>query len=138
MPDIDLTHRTLPEGRHDAVIIGVELRKGYIPVLLCISYRVPHKGEDFYVHEQLAIDAPKNSPRYDSTGEGKFRLFEIFAAFGDKPPPTISEPDLEDALIGREVYISVRIKRNVNGKYPRPFIDAILGKARKPVPTEIA
>jgi hypothetical protein len=129
MRDIELTHRMLSEARYDAVIEGIELRKGYIPVLLVITYRIPYGGEDFYVHEELAIDAPKNSPRYDRTYEGKRRVIEILASFGEKPPPTISEPDLEDALIGREVRISVRIKKNGYGNYPRPFVDAILGKA---------
>ena len=103
--DLDLTFPALPDGRYDAVIEAIDLKR-YTTVLLCIRYRIPHKGRDFPVWEELAIDAPASSPSYARTAQGKGRIFEILSAFGEPPPPRIFAPDLEDTLVGREVHIS--------------------------------
>jgi hypothetical protein len=132
--DIDLTHPSLPAGRYDARIEGIDLKR-YTTVLLCISYRIPYQGRDHYVWEELAIDAPANSPAYSRTAEGKGRVFEILTAFGEKPPPKIFAPDLEDALVGREVHISIRCKQS--GTFAVPVVTAVLGKARNAVPPPI-
>jgi hypothetical protein len=132
--EIDLTHQTLPEGRYDAVISSISLKR-YNTVLLCIGYRVPYRGRDVHVWEELAIDAPVTSPGYARTAEGKSRIFEILTAFGERPPASIHAPDLDDALVGREVHISTRNKQT--GTFPVPVVTAVLGKARNPVPPPI-
>jgi hypothetical protein len=132
--DIDLTAPSLPAGRYDARIEALELKR-YTTVLLCLGYRVPYQGRDEYVWEELAIDAPLNSPAYSRTAEGKGRIHEILTAFGEKPPPKIFAPDLEDALIGREVHIVIRTKQR--GIFAVPIVTAVLGKARNPVPPPI-
>ena len=102
--DLDLTPPSLPAGRYDARIEKLELKR-YTTVLLCLCYRVPYQGRDHYVWEELAIDAPRDSPAYSRTVEGKGRIHEILTAFGETPPAKIFVPDLEDALLGREVHI---------------------------------
>ena len=89
--DIDLTFPALPDGRYDAVIEAIEIKR-YTTVLLCIRYRIPHKGRDFRVWEELAIDAPVSSPSYARTAQGKSRIHEILSAFGEQPPPRINRP----------------------------------------------
>lgn len=131
MPDIDLTHQTPPEGRHDAVIEAINLkRSGW--TWLGIYYRIPHKGEDFFLWEELPIAVPPNSPGYQRTAEGKGRIHEILSAFGEQPPAKIFAPDLEDALLGREVYLEIRHQQK--GTFRTPWVVAVLGKARRPVP----
>jgi hypothetical protein len=132
--DIDLTFPSLPEGRYDAVIEAIELKR-YSTVLLCIGYRVPHKGRDYPVWEELPIAAPASSPSYSRTAIGKGRIYEILIAFGEQPPPKIFAPDLEDVLVGREVHVSIRNKQS--GVFPVPVVTAVLGKARHPVPPPI-
>ena len=78
--DIPLTYPELPDGGYDAVIEAIELKR-YSIVLLCIGYRVPYRGDDFHVWEELPIDAPKNSPGYARTAQGKSRIFEILTAY---------------------------------------------------------
>jgi hypothetical protein len=134
VPDINLTHLTAPEGRHDAVIERIDL-KLYTIVLLCIGYRVPYKGQDYHVWEELPIDAPANSPGYSRTAQGKSRVFEILTAFGEQPPPKIFVPDLEEALVGREVHIGVRHKQS--GTFAVPVVTGVFGKARNPIPPPI-
>ena len=85
--------------------------------------------------EELPIDAPVNSPGYARTAQGKSRIFEILTAYGEQPPPSINAPDLEDALVGREVHISTRNKQT--GTFAVPVVTAVLGKARNPVPPPI-
>jgi hypothetical protein len=132
--DIDLTHPSLPAGRYDARIEALDLKR-YSTVLLCLCYRVPYQGRDYFVWEELAIDAPRNSPSYSRTAEGKGRIYEILAAFGEKPPPTIFAPDLEDVLVGREVHIGIRTKQST--VFAVPIVTGVLGKARNPVPAAI-
>ena len=132
--DLDLTFPALPDGRYDAAIDAIDLKR-YATVLLCICYRVPHKGRDFLVWEELAIDAPASSPSYARTAQGKGRIFEILSAFGEPPPPKIFAPDLEDTLVGREVHIAIRSKQS--GTFAVPMVTAVLGKARNPVPPPI-
>ena len=132
--DIDLTFPTLPEGHYDAVVEQIELKR-YTTILLCIGYRIPHKGRDYHVWEELPIDAPANSPSYSRTALGKGRIHEILTAFGEKPPPKMLDLDLEDALVGREVHIAIRNKQS--GTFAIPVVIAVLGKARHPVPPPI-
>jgi hypothetical protein len=132
--EIDLIHQTLPADRYDARIEGIDL-KLYSTVLLCIHYRVPYRGKDHHVWEELPIDAPVNSPGYARTAQGKSRIFEILSAYGEQPPASIKVPDLEDALVGREVYISTRNKQT--GTFAVPMLVGVLGKARNPVPPPI-
>jgi hypothetical protein len=132
--DLDLTHPSLPAGRYDARIDAIDLKR-YTTVLLCIGYRIPYQGRDHFVWEELAIDAPRNSAAYSRTAEGKSRIFEILSAFGEKPPPEIFVPDLEDVLIGREVHVDIRTKQR--GAFTVPIVAGVLGKARKPVPPPI-
>ena len=70
--DLDLTFPSLPDGRYDVVIHAIDLKR-YTTVLLCICYRIPFKGRDFFVWEELAIDAPASSPGYSRTAQGKGR-----------------------------------------------------------------
>jgi hypothetical protein len=132
--DLDLSHPSLPPGRYDARIEVLELKR-YTTVLLCLLYRIPYQGRDHYVWEELAIDAPKSSPGYARTVEGKGRIHEIFVAFDEEPPPKIFAPDLEDLLLGREVHINIRAKQS--GPFAVPVVTAVLGKARNPVPPPI-
>jgi hypothetical protein len=132
--DIDLTHPSLPAGRYDARIEAIDLKR-YCTVLLCIHYRVPYQGRDYSVWEELAIDAPANSPGYARTAEGKGRVFEILTAFGEKPPPKIFAPDIEDALVGREVHIGIRTRQR--SVFAVPVVTGVFGKARNPVPSPI-
>ena len=131
MPDIDLTFPILPDGRYDAAIEAIDL-KLYTTVLLCIGYRIPYRGKDCRVWEELPVDAPAKSPSYARTAQGKSRIFEILSAFGEQPPPKIFAPDLEDALLGREVHVALRNKQS--GVFAVPVVTAVLGKARNPVP----
>jgi hypothetical protein len=132
--DIDLTYPALPDGRYDAVIERIELKR-YTTVLVCIDYRIPYKGKDCHVWEELAIDAPANSPSYWRTAQGKGRIHEILTAFGEQPPSRIFAPDLEDALVGREVHIAIWNRQS--GTFAVPVVSAVLGKARHPVPPPI-
>jgi hypothetical protein len=132
--DFDLTFPSLPDGRYDAVIYAIDLKR-YTTVLLCIGYRIPHKGCDFFVWEELAIDAPASSPSYSRTAQGKGRIHEILSAFGEPPPPKIFAPDLEDALVGRELHISIRSKQS--GTFAIPIVTGVLGRARNPVPAPL-
>ena len=133
MPDIDLTLQTLPASNYDARVDGIALKR-YETVLLCIRYRVPYRSRDFYVWEELPIDAPVISPGYARTALGKSRIFEILSAYGEKPPPSVGL-DLEDALVGREVHISTRNRQT--GTYAVPMVSAVLGRARNPVPPPV-
>jgi hypothetical protein len=132
--DLDLTYPALPDGRYDAVIHAIELKR-YSTVLLCLCYRIVHKGRDFFVWEELAIDAPTSSPSYSRTAQGKGRIHEILSAFGEQPPAKIFVPDLEDALVGREVHIGIRSKQS--GTFSVPIVTGVLGKARNPIPPPI-
>ena len=134
VPNIDLTHKTLPEGKHDARIEGVDL-KLYSTVLLCIHYRVPYRGCDYHLWDELPIDAPVNSPGYARTAQGKTRIHEILSAYREQPPASIKAPDLGDALVGREVHISTRNK--LTGTFLVPQVTGVLGKARNPVPPPV-
>jgi hypothetical protein len=132
--DVELTFPALPDGRYDAAIHAIDLKR-YATVLLCICYRIPHKGRDFFVWEELAIDAPVSSPGYARTAQGKGRIVEILSAFGEQPPVRIFAPDLEDTLVGREVHIAIWNKQS--GTFPVPVVTAVLGKARNPVPAPV-
>jgi hypothetical protein len=134
VPDIDLTHKTLPEGKYDARVEGVDL-KLYSTVLLCIHYRVSYRGCDYHLWEELPIDAPISSPGYARTAQGKSRIHEILSAYGEQPPASIKAPDLSDALVGREVHISTRHK--LTGTFPVPQVTGVLGKARNSVPPSV-
>jgi hypothetical protein len=134
VPDIDLTHPTLPEGRYDARIDEIVL-KLYSTVLLCIHYRVPYRDRDFHLWEELPIDAPVNSPGYARTAQGKSRILEILSAYGEQTPPSIKAPDLEDALVGREVHISTQNRQT--GTFAVPRVSAVLGRARNSVPPPV-
>jgi hypothetical protein len=130
VPDIDLTHPKLPDGRYDAQIDAVEF-KFYDPKLICIGFRVPFKGVSFYVWDEQPIAASPKSASYPRIAQGKYRVHQILDAFGEKPPPTASELDLEETLVGREVLIEIR---NTRGDIPTPKVAKVLGKARQPVP----
>jgi hypothetical protein len=132
--DLDLTFPSLPDGRYDVVIHAIDLKR-YTTVLLCICYRIPYKGRDFFVWEELALDAAVSSPGYSRTAQGKGRIHEILSAFGEPPPPKIFAPDLEDALVAREVHIAIRSKQS--GTFAVPVVTAVLGKARNPIPPPI-
>lgn len=128
--EYDLTHPTLPGGRYDAQIDAVEFKFAH-PRLMCIGYRVPFKGRDHYVWDESAIAAPAKSPSYSRTAEGKARVHQILSAFGEKPPPSLIEEDLEETLVGREVHIEIRNK--LGAVFPDPKVVKILGRARQPV-----
>jgi hypothetical protein len=132
--DIDLTHPTLPEGRYDGKIEVIDLKR-YTTVLLCIGYRIPYQGRDYHVWEELAINAPAKSPSFSRTAQGKSRVHEILTAFGEQPPPKIFAPDLEDALVGREVHIAIRHRQS--GTFAVAVVAGVLGKARNPVPAAV-
>jgi hypothetical protein len=132
--DFDLTHPSLPAGQYDARIEKLDLKR-YSTILLCLGYRVPYQGRDYFVWEELPLDAPKSSPGYARTAEGKGRIHEIFVAFNERAPPKIFAPDLEDFLVGREVHIAIRAKQA--GIFSVPVVTAVLGKARNPVPPPI-
>ena len=134
VPDIDLTHPTLPEGKYDALIDCITL-KLYSTVILCIRYRVPYLGRDFTCGKNCR--SMRQSVPQDMRAPFRARVgsSRIFSAYGEQPPPSIKAPDLEDALVGREVHISTRNRQT--GTFAVPMVSAVLGRARNPVPPPI-
>jgi hypothetical protein len=130
MPEYDLTQLILDPGKYDAQIDAVDFKFNN-PRLICIGFRIPSKGVDYYVWDELPFSAPVNSPNYSRTAEGKYRVFQILSAFNEKPPPKILEFDLEELLVGREVYLELRLKQGEG--FPTPKVVKVLGKARQPV-----
>jgi hypothetical protein len=136
VPDLDLTHSELPAGVYDAEIVQTSLRYSSYATRLGISYRVPYRDGDHFIWEDFPIQAPRNSAGYARTAEGKARLYEIFAAFGERPPERVHPLDLDQALVGREVCIKLYVKKV--GALSVSVVDSVLGKARKPVPPPTA
>ncbi len=132
--DIDLRHPLLPEDRYDAVIEKIELKFG-TTIFLGICYRIPFRGEDFHVWDDLALAAPNDSQGYARTVEGKARLRQIFFACGEQLPHKINRLDIDDALIGRELFVCIR-NRMSWGQLQSKVVE-IVGKARQPVPPPI-
>jgi hypothetical protein len=129
---IDLEWDALPPGVYDAVVHEVDF-KFASAVGIVIDYRIPQHGRDYYVGEWLTLDAPKDSPMYNETAQGKGRIGQILAAYGEKPPTKLEPAEIIAALTGKALSIGI-IHKWING-LPVPKVASILGKAELPPPS---
>jgi hypothetical protein len=132
---LDLTWDVLPPGVHDGVITEVDFKFGST-VGIVITYRAPHGGTDYFVSEWLTLDAPKNSPSYNETAQGKGRLKQLYDAHRVPLPKALEPAEIINKLVGKTYRLLVSTKR-VNG-LAAPKIVGILGPADKPVPPKAA
>jgi hypothetical protein len=123
---IDLEWDALPPGVYDAVVHEVDF-KFSSAVGIVIDYKIPQHGRDYYVGEWLTLDAPKDSPVYNETAQGKGRIRQILAAYGEKPPTKLEPAEIIAALTGKSLRIAI-IHKWING-LPVPKVASILGKA---------
>lgn len=128
---IDLEWDALPPGVYDAVVHEVDFKFG-AAVGIVIDYRIPQHGRDYYVREWPTLDAPKDSPLYNETAQGKGRIGQILAAYGEKPPAKPKPAEIIPALTGRALRIAI-IHKWING-LPVPKVASILAKAKSPTP----
>jgi hypothetical protein len=75
MPSI-LEWRVVPAGTHNATIDQVELTFSTI-TWLKMGYHIRSQGEDYWVTEMLALEAPADSLDYRRTAEGKGRIRQV-------------------------------------------------------------
>jgi hypothetical protein len=122
----DLEWDALPPGVYDAVVHEVDFKFGSA-VGIVIDYKIPQHGRDFYVGEWLTLDAPTDSPLYNETAQGKRRIRQILAAYGEKPPTKLEPAEIIAALTGKALRIAI-IHKWING-LPVPKVASILGKA---------
>jgi hypothetical protein len=127
---IDLEWKALPEGEYDAVVHEIEFKFG-ASLSIVIIWLVLHGGHEYLVDDWLTLDAPKTSPSYHRTAQGKGRIMQILAAYGEKMPAKIEPDQLKAALVGKALRIVVTHKM-MNG-LPVPRVSGILGKAELPV-----
>jgi hypothetical protein len=123
---IGLEWDALPPGVYDAVVHEVDF-KFASAVGIVIDYRIPQHGRDYYVGEWLTLDAPKDSPLYNETAQGKGRIGQILAAYGEKTPTKLEPAEIIAALTGKALRIAI-IHKWING-LPVPKVASILGKA---------
>jgi hypothetical protein len=130
---LDLTWDALPPGVHNGIIHEVDFRFGST-VSIVITYRAPHGGADYFVNEWLTLDAPKTSPSYNATAEGKGRLKQLYDAHRLPLPSKLEPAEIRDKLTGKEFRLSVSTRRVNDLAVPK--ITGILGKSDKPVPPQ--
>ena len=123
---IDLEWDAIPAGVYDAVVHEVDFKFGST-VGIVINYRIRHDGRDYHVGEWLTLDAPQDSPLYNETAQGKGRIRQILAAYGEKPPTKLEPAEIIAALTGKALRIAI-IHKWING-LPVPKVAGILGKA---------
>jgi hypothetical protein len=128
---IDLSWDVLPPGIHNGEIHEVDFKFGST-VSIVITYRVHYDGADYYVDEWLTLDAPKNSPAYNRTAEGKGRLRQLYVAHQLQLPSKLEPANIKAHLEGQQYRLIVATKR-VND-LATPKVGGVLGKADKPVP----
>jgi hypothetical protein len=126
---IDLSWNALPPGVYDAHVDKVDFRFG-ASLSLVITYWVPHEGEEHFLDDWLTLDAPKSSPSYQRTAEGKGRVKQILSAYDEQMPDKIEPRELIAALEGRAVRIAVTHK--ITNDLPVPKVSRILGKPQAP------
>jgi hypothetical protein len=126
---IDLSWRVLPPGVYDAIVDKVDFRFS-ASLSLIITYRVLHEGEEHFLDDWLTLDAPKNSPSYQRTAEGKGRVKQILSAYDEQMPDKIEPRELIAALEGKAVRIAVTHK--ITNDLPVPKVSRILGKPQVP------
>jgi hypothetical protein len=123
---IDLTWEALPEGEYDAVIRNVEFKFG-ASLSIVIVWRALHEGQEYFVDEWLTLDAPKTSPNYQRSAEGKGRIMQILSAYGEEMPSKIEPNELVETLEGKALRIVISHRR-ING-LPAPKVAKVKGKA---------
>jgi hypothetical protein len=124
---IDLEWKPLPKGQYDAIIHELEYRFGII-LSIIIVWRVLHEGREYFLDDWLVLDAPKTSSSYQRTAEGKGRIMQILAAYGEKMPAKMEPDELDAALVGKALRIVVTHK--IINDLPVPKVAGILGKAK--------
>jgi hypothetical protein len=127
---INLEWKALPEGEYAAVFHEIEF-KFAASVSIVIVWRALHEGHEYFIDDWLTLDAPKTSPSYHRTAQGKGRIMQILAAYGEKMPAKIEPEELVGRLVGKALRIVVTHKM-VNG-LPVPRVSGIQGKAEFPV-----
>ena len=130
MPETDLTRPTLSDDNYDAQIGAIDFKFAN-PRFLCIQYRIPFRARDYFVWDELPYSAPVKSVHYQRTAQGINRLHQILTPFGKMLPPSISDEDLEELLVGLEVLVKIQSK--LDGVVSVPKVFKVLGKARQPV-----
>ena len=131
---INLEWDAIPAGVYDAVIHEVDFRFGST-VGIVIDYRIRHTERDYHVGEWLTLDAPKNSPLYNDTAQGKGRIRQILAAYGEKLPAKPTPAEIITALTDKALRIEITHKMT-NG-LPVPKVAGILGKAELSTPYSV-
>jgi hypothetical protein len=107
---INLEWKALPEGEYDAVVHEIEFKFG-ASVSIVITWRALHEGHEYFIDDWLTLDAPKASPSYyHRTAQGKGRIMQILAAYGEKTPAKIEHDELVGALVGKALRIVVTHK----------------------------
>ena len=128
MPSI-LDWRVVPQGQHDATIEQIELNFSAV-TWLKIGYRIQFQGQDYWILEMLALDAPLESPDYQRTAEGKGRIRQILQVLGLSENDIQDFADIETKLRGAQVQIVVAHKSQHG--LPVPVVRAVIGKGMAP------
>jgi hypothetical protein len=115
-----------------AVVHEIEFKFG-ASLSIVIVWRALHEGQEYFVDDWLTLNAPKTSPSYHRTVQGKGRIMQILAAYGEKMPAKIEPEELVAALVGKSLRIVVTHKM-MNG-LPVPRLSGVLGKAELPLDT---
>jgi hypothetical protein len=126
---IDLDWDVLPPGVYDAAIHEVDFKFGST-IDIVIDYRVPHGGLDYHVSEWLTLDAPRNSPLYNATAQGKGRIRQILDAYEEKLRAKLEPTEIVAALKGK--VLRVAITHRMINDLPVPKITGVLGKSELP------
>jgi hypothetical protein len=126
MPSI-LDWRVVPQGQHNAIIEQVELNFSAV-TWLKIGYRIQFEGQDYWIREMLALDAPLDAPSYQRTAEGKGRIRQILQVLSLSENDIQDFADIETRLGGAQVQIIVAHKSQHG--LPVPVVRAVIGKGR--------
>ena len=130
MNDEELDWQTLPPGIYDAVVGEVNYYFGETIGIL-IPYEVVLPGGEIYVvSEWLTMEAPKSSPAYVRTAEGKGRVSQILAIKGMSLKDAKAAGGLNalpDLLRGTALRIAIRSKLK-NG-LSTPVVAGVIGPA---------
>jgi hypothetical protein len=129
---IDLEWEPLPEGEYDAVVHEIEFKFG-ASLSIVIIWRALHEGHEYFVEDWLTLDAPKPSPSYHRTVQGKGRIKQILAAYNERMPVKIEPDELVAALVGKSLRIVVTHKMVNDLRAAK--VSNILGKAEIPLDT---